>query len=50
MTPTAVAVVIPCYRVVPTVLEVLQKIGPDADRIYCVDDACPDESGLPIRS
>ena len=43
--PMTVAVVIPCYRVVPAVLEVLQKIGPEADRIYCVDDACPDESG-----
>ncbi len=49
VTPTTVAVVIPCYRVVPTVLEVLQKIGPDADRIYCVDDACPDESGRLIE-
>jgi len=45
VTPTAVAVVIPCYRVVPAVLEVLQKIGPEAGRIYCIDDACPDESG-----
>jgi len=45
MTPGTVAVVIPCYRVVPAVLEVLQQVGPEADRIYCVDDACPDESG-----
>jgi glycosyltransferase involved in cell wall biosynthesis len=43
--PTTVAVVIPCYRVVPAVLEVLRHVGPEADRIYCVDDACPDESG-----
>jgi len=44
-TPTAVAIVIPCYRVVPAVLEVLRKVPPEADRIYCVDDACPDQSG-----
>ena len=43
--PATVAVVIPCYRVVPSVLEVLRQIGPEADRIYCVDDACPDHSG-----
>jgi glycosyltransferase involved in cell wall biosynthesis len=49
VTPTTVAVVIPCYRVVPAVLEVLEKIGPEADRIYCVDDACPDESGSFIQ-
>jgi glycosyltransferase involved in cell wall biosynthesis len=40
-----VAVVVPCYRVAPGVLEVLKHIGREADRIYCVDDACPDESG-----
>jgi len=45
VTPGTVAVVIPCYRVVPAVLEVLRQVGPEADRIYCVDDACPDESG-----
>jgi len=40
-----VAVVIPCYRVVPTILEVLQKVGPEVRLIYCVDDACPEGSG-----
>jgi glycosyltransferase involved in cell wall biosynthesis len=48
--PATVAVVIPCYRVVPAVLDVLRKIGPEADRIYCVDDACPDKSGSFIES
>ncbi|WP_374601264.1 glycosyltransferase family 2 protein [Arenimonas sp.] len=40
-----VAVVVPCYRVTRHVLEVLARIGPEVDRIYCVDDACPDGSG-----
>jgi len=44
-TPPTVAVVIPCYRVVPTILEVLQKVGPEVRLIYCVDDACPEGSG-----
>src|SRR6266487_1051175 len=50
--PTAqpkVAVVIPCYRVVPAVLEVLQGIGTEVHRIYCVDDSCPERSGRVIE-
>src|SRR2546429_1916702 len=43
--PPKVAVVIPCYRVVPVILDVLRGIGPEAHNIYCVDDACPDGSG-----
>jgi len=39
------AVVIPCYRVTRHVAEVIRAIGPEADVIYCVDDACPDQSG-----
>ncbi len=40
-----VAVVIPCYRVTPFVLDVLRKIGPEVSSIIVVDDACPDFSG-----
>jgi dolichol-phosphate mannosyltransferase len=40
-----VAVVIPCYRVTQHILGVLDRIGPEADSIYVVDDACPDQSG-----
>jgi len=42
---TGVAVVIPCYKVTKHILPLLEEIGPDVDRIYCVDDACPDGSG-----
>lgn len=43
--PPRVAVVIPCFRVTGQVLGVIEAIGPDVERIYCVDDACPDGSG-----
>lgn len=47
---TGVAVVIPCYKVTKHILPLLEEIGPDVDRIYCVDDACPDGSGDLIES
>ncbi|CRR78318.1 TPA: glycosyltransferase [Stenotrophomonas maltophilia] len=40
-----IAVVIPCYKVTRQILVLLAEIGPEVDRIYCVDDACPDGSG-----
>ena len=43
--PPRVAVVIPCFRVTGQVLGVIEAIGPEVGRIYCVDDACPDGSG-----
>jgi len=44
-TPPRIAVVIPCYRVISQIFDVLSRIGPEVERIYCVDDACPDGSG-----
>jgi glycosyltransferase involved in cell wall biosynthesis len=43
--PLKVAVVIPCYRVADRVLDVLEAIPARVDRIFCVDDACPEKSG-----
>lgn len=40
-----IAVIIPSYRVIPHVGEVVRRIGPECDLIYVVDDACPDGSG-----
>jgi dolichol-phosphate mannosyltransferase len=45
----SLAVVIPCYRVAKHVAGVLKAIGPEVDRIYCVDDACPEQSRLVIE-
>ena len=40
-----IAVVIPCYRVRDQILQVVAAIGDEVDRIYVVDDSCPDKSG-----
>jgi dolichol-phosphate mannosyltransferase len=40
-----VAVVVPCYRVSRHILALLAAIGPEATRIYVVDDSCPEGSG-----
>jgi dolichol-phosphate mannosyltransferase len=40
-----IAVVIPCFKVTDHVIDVIARIGPDVDRIFAVDDACPHNSG-----
>jgi len=40
-----VAVVIPCYCVADSVLKLLEHIPDFVERIYCVDDHCPQQSG-----
>lgn len=40
-----IAVVIPCYRVRAHLAGVLERVGPWARTIVCVDDACPEDSG-----
>jgi dolichol-phosphate mannosyltransferase len=40
-----IGVVVPAYRVSEQVLGVLGRIGPEVDRIYLIDDACPEKSG-----
>jgi glycosyltransferase involved in cell wall biosynthesis len=47
---TRIAVVIPCYRVKDEILGVIGAIGPEAESIVCVDDACPENSGEFIRA
>jgi dolichol-phosphate mannosyltransferase len=41
----SIAVVIPCYKVKPHILDVLKKIGPEVSAIYVIDDCCPENSG-----
>ena len=45
-----VAVVIPSYRVIGTIADVIRGIGPEVERIYVVDDGCPDRSGAAFRT
>ena len=40
-----VVVVIPSYRVTQHILKVIESIGQEVQRIYVVDDKCPDNSG-----
>jgi dolichol-phosphate mannosyltransferase len=39
------AAVIPCYKVKNKVLGVIAKIGPEIQKIYVVDDKCPELTG-----
>lgn len=43
--PARISVVIPSYRVRDKVLQVIAAIPQQVDRIYVVDDACPEETG-----
>jgi dolichol-phosphate mannosyltransferase len=45
-----IAVVIPCYRVTKHILAVLSEIGEEVDRVYVVDDCCPDKSGDYVKN
>lgn len=47
--PSNIAVVIPSYRVTHHVLEVIARVPAMVDRIYVVDDCCPDQSGLHVE-
>ncbi|WP_408953697.1 glycosyltransferase family 2 protein [Lysobacter sp. Hz 25] len=40
-----IAVVIPSYKVRRHILGVIDAVGPEVERIYVVDDRCPDDSG-----
>jgi glycosyltransferase involved in cell wall biosynthesis len=40
-----VAVVIPCYRVKKHIMGVLSRIGSNVEKIYVIDDCCPENSG-----
>lgn len=43
--PPVIAVVIPCYRVVDTILDVIAGVPSFVRQIHVVDDACPEGSG-----
>lgn len=42
---THISVIIPCYRVVKWISDVIAGIGSEVWRIYVIDDACPEGSG-----
>lgn len=43
--PPIIAVVIPVYRERDFILDVLSNVPLMVHRVYCVDDACPDQTG-----
>ncbi|MFC1776529.1 glycosyltransferase family 2 protein [Pseudomonadota bacterium] len=45
-----IAVVVPCYRVRDSIVQVVKDGLDYADAVYCVDDACPQESGRLVAS
>ena len=45
-----IAVIIPCYKVTRHILDVIARIGPEADLIVVVDDFCPEGSGRLVES
>jgi glycosyltransferase involved in cell wall biosynthesis len=45
----AVAVVIPCFRVKRQILSVIDAIAPEVQRIYVVDDGCPQDTGSHVE-
>jgi len=44
------AVVIPCFKVKNQILDVLQQIPRIVDRIYVIDDCCPQSTGLFVQA
>lgn len=44
-----IAVVLPCYKSSAQVIGVLERIPADVFKIYCVDDACPEQTGEHIK-
>ncbi|MBI5815634.1 MAG: glycosyltransferase family 2 protein [Nitrospinae bacterium] len=44
-----IAVVIPCYKVGDMALGVIERIGPEVNSIYVVDDACPEKIGQRVQ-
>ncbi|WP_246205830.1 glycosyltransferase family 2 protein [Microvirga arsenatis] len=40
-----IAVVIPTYRARSSILSVLAQIGPEVDKIFVIDDCCPEKTG-----
>ena len=40
-----ISVVIPCYKVKDLILQVISKIGTEVQRIYVIDDCCPEHTG-----
>lgn len=45
-----IAVIIPAYKVIPHIVDVVRRVGAEVSRIYVVDDACPEQSGAHLST
>jgi dolichol-phosphate mannosyltransferase len=45
-----IAVIIPCYRVRAHIVGVLERVGGEVERIYVVDDSCPEGTGEFVKT
>ena len=46
---SSIAVVIPCFKVQNKILQVLKKIPNSINKIYIIDDCCPNKSGVFVQ-
>jgi len=44
-----IAVVIPCYNEKDHILDVINNIPGNVDHIFCIDDACPEQTGQYVK-
>lgn len=44
-----IAVVVPCYKEKAHVLDVIKNIPGNVDHIFCIDDACPEQTGQYVK-
>ena len=49
MSENNISVVIPSYKVINHILDVIDGIGPEVRRIYVVDDCCPEGTGAFVQ-
>ena len=40
-----IAIIIPCYKVIGKIKDVINRINIEGCKIYCIDDACPEGTG-----
>lgn len=48
--PARIGIIVPTFRARDHILGVIRDIGPEAERIYVVDDCCPDGSGNHVQN
>ena len=41
-----VAAILPCYKSKKFILDVISEFGPEVQKIFCVDDKCPEQTGI----